>query len=243
MFRGCLRSQWRHGGSPTAIILSNHHVLYATPTRIEGIDYVIDDEINEEDEEDEMDLEDTDLIDLAQTEKQMLATARQKMKNVELKSPLSSSSLSDTDRKTGTNIYAETLVNDGVCRIDQCLSPELCTQLAQHIIQELQASIQQVEQEEVDVFDRFSSLLSSNNRWDLKLPLEGSPTGSMIKEAMEQLFSKSGVVGPTIKSLFTDRAELFELAAFCTLPGAERQVVHADTLFTKQPVLLVVTGE
>ena len=249
-FRGCLRSQW-HG--PPTFLLKNH-VLYATPTRIEGIDYVIDEDTNEEDEEEEMDLADTDLLDMANTEKQMLATARQKMRNVELMSPLSLSSI-DMDRGTSTKTYAETLINEGVCRINQCLPPELCTKLAQLIMDELQHSIQQVEQEQVDVFDRFSSLLSSNNRWDLKLPLEDkendsdsqatgsrSQAGSMIKDALCQLLSKSGAVGPTIKSVFSDRAELFELAAFCTLPGAERQVVHADTLFTKQPVLFVVTG-
>ena len=40
--------------------------------------------------------------------------------------------------------------------------------------------------------------------------------------------------------LMTEDCELFELAAFYTAPGAGRQVVHADTLFTNNPVLFTV---
>ena len=200
LFRGCLRSRWH---DPTTTWYTNQLVLYATtPTRIEGIDYVIDDEINEEDEEEEMDLADTDLLHMAQTEKDLLAIARQKMKNVELLSPMSSLSSEMTDGKVvGTKIYAETLVNEGVCRINQSLSPELCTKLAQVIMEELRNSIKLVEQEQMDVFDRFSNLLSDNNRWDLKLPLEeDNDTGKLIKEALGQLLSKTGVVGTPVKS-------------------------------------------
>jgi ectoine hydroxylase-related dioxygenase (phytanoyl-CoA dioxygenase family) len=61
-----------------------------------------------------------------------------------------------------------------------------------------------------------------------------------VQSCLKGLFRKGSALGTTLSSTMGDKAELFELAAFVTLPGADRQVVHADTLFTKQPALFTV---
>jgi hypothetical protein len=97
--------------------------------------------------------------------------------------------------------------------------------------------IQAVEDGRVEPLHRFSNMLSSNNRWDLKLPLDES----IIVETLRQMFRRESLLSELLLSLVTANGELFELAAFCTSPGAGRQVVHADTLWSKQPALYTCT--
>jgi ectoine hydroxylase-related dioxygenase (phytanoyl-CoA dioxygenase family) len=56
-------------------------------------------------------------------------------------------------------------------------------------------------------------------------------------ETLRTMFHRESALGKLLTSLVTERGELFELAAFYTSPGAGRQVVHADTLWSKQPAL------
>lgn len=207
----------------------NHHVIHRTNhvlsgVRVEGVDYVIEEggvEYEEDDDDDETDMSNADLLEVAKLEKELLATARAKLKSIELKAPSAA--------------YAETLSTDGVVRINQCISPEQCALLASHITNELKISLAQVDRGEVNALDRFSSLLSSSNRYDFKLPLDDT-----IQSCLKGLFRKGTVLGSTLSSTIGDKAELFELAAFVTLPGADRQCVHADTIFTKQPVVFTI---
>ena len=205
------------------LVRRTNHVLPLVG-RVEGVDYVIEDAGNESEEaedDDETDMSNADLLEVATHERELLATARAKLKSIDLKAPPSG--------------YAETLATDGVVRINQCIPPDQCALLATHITHQLDLAIAQVDRGELDALDRFSSLLSSSNRYDFKLPMDDT-----ISACLKGLFRKGGALGTTLSTTIGDKAELFELAAFVTLPGADRQVVHGDTLFTKEAVLFTV---
>ena len=181
-------------------------------------------------DDDEVDMEDADLLEIARHEKVLFESARSKMRagTEELMALPPSSAALATARSA-----ADALVQDGVVRLDRCVPTEACASLADHVERVLHADLALVESGQLDPLTCFSSLLSASNRWDYKLPLD-----DVVLEALKDLFGRShGVLGPMMDGVVSDRAELFELAAFYTAPGAKRQVVHADTLFTKEPVL------
>lgn len=129
--------------------------------------------------------------------------------------------------------YVNTIRDTGVVRVNNVIQPESISQLLGFIQAELANSIYAVTVDGVQPLDRFSNMLSSNNRWDLKLPLDNP----IIMNALCEIFCGQTSVSKVLTSLVTERGELFELAAFCTSSGAARQVVHADTLWSKHPAL------
>ena len=129
--------------------------------------------------------------------------------------------------------YVSRLRDTGVVRVNSVIQSDVVNQLVSFIQEELADSIHAVTANEVQPLDRFSNMLSSNNRWDLKLPLDNP----IILNALRKSFSRQASVSKILTSLVTERGELFELAAFCTSSGAARQVVHADTLWSKHPAL------
>lgn len=129
--------------------------------------------------------------------------------------------------------YVSRLRDTGVVRVNSVIQSDVVNQLVSFIQEELADSIHAVTANEVQPLDRFSNMLSSNNRWDLKLPLDNP----IILNALRKSFSRQASVSKILTSLVTERGELFELAAFCTSSGAASQVVHADTLWSKHPAL------
>lgn len=129
--------------------------------------------------------------------------------------------------------YVNTIRDTGVVRVNSVIQPESISQLIGFIQAELADSIHAVTVDGVQPLDRFSNMLSSSNRWDLKLPLDNP----IIMNALCEIFSRQTAVSKVLTSLVTEKGELFELAAFCTSSGAARQVVHADTLWSKHPAL------
>ncbi|KAJ1486375.1 hypothetical protein T484DRAFT_1654906 [Baffinella frigidus] len=69
---------------------------------------------------------------------------------------------------------------------------------------------------------RFGNVLSRNFRHDLKLGLEAPP----VRAALTALLSS---LQPAIAESLGEDAQLYELAALVSLPGAVRQPVHPDT--------------
>ena len=139
-----------------------------------------------------------------------------------------------TDPKVnGQETHLETIQNDGVVRIDSVLMQGGVSQIVNFVNKDLSDSITAVEGHEVPALSRFSNMLASGNRWDFKLQIDHP----VILAAMREIFQGDKAVGQLLSSLVTEGAELFEMAAFCTLPGASRQVVHADTLWSKRPAL------
>lgn len=129
--------------------------------------------------------------------------------------------------------YVDRIRDKGVVRVNSVIQSDVVNQLVSFIQRELADSIHAVTANEVQPLERFSNMLSSNNRWDLKLPLDNP----IILNALRKIFSRQASVSKILTSLVTERGELFELAAFCTSSGAARQVVHADTLWSKHPAL------
>ena len=121
----------------------------------------------------------------------------------------------------------------GVVRLDDLIPQEAVLRLVDFIRWELKESITDVKNGKVKPLQRFSNMLSSANRWDLKIPLNNQ----IVMETMKTMFRSEGPLGQFMTSLVSGDGELFELAAFCTSSGASRQVVHADTLWSKQPAL------
>lgn len=128
--------------------------------------------------------------------------------------------------------YLDSIIKDGVVRIDNVITQDLAIQLADFIRKELDKSILDVKNGKIETTERFSNMLSAGNRWDLKLPLN-----SLITDTMKAICRSDCAFGKLLNSLVTEDGELFELAAFYTSSGAGRQVLHADTLFSSKPAL------
>ena len=74
---------------------------------------------------------------------------------------------------------------------------------------------------------------ASSARWDLRLPL--SP---IVRAALAELFGAASVLGTTLRAAAGgEDAEMWELAALISSPGAVAQVVHADTVWKAHPIL------
>jgi Phytanoyl-CoA dioxygenase (PhyH) len=234
-------------------IRNSHRTIYGRPSS-QSFLYATRDQYMIEDEDEGVNDEE-DLRKIASHEEEVLAIARGKheKETINLQAPTKCSKVN----------CQEALLTDGVVRIDKVTSEGLANSLARFITDELERSIKEVESGKVDVFERFSALLSNSNRWDLKLPI-GSVLGdkgesiasvsaststsstviddsSIVMMSLKEIFRKDGVLGPTLANIMGDKCELFELAAFYTATGAPRQVLHADTLWTKTPALFTCT--
>jgi hypothetical protein len=130
----------------------------------------------------------------------------------------------------------EKIRDDGVIRINNVLSSNTCKQLLDVITNELKESIHAIESGEVDVFERFSSLLSNQNRFDLKLPMN-----NVIFNAIKELVNPNKDLGRTIKALVGKDSELFELASFYSKSKSSNQCIHSDTIHTKKSILFTIT--
>lgn len=167
--------------------------------------------------------EEAELAAIAAIEEKLLSTAVRS----ELRTP---------ERSDVTEL-ADVVRLDGVVRVNGVIREGKFSALTDCIGKELSESIKAVKDGRVEPLHRFSNMLSSSNRWDLKLPLDEP----LIMETLREMFRSQSNLSDLLMSLVTDRGELFELAAFCTSSGAERQVVHADTLWSKQPALYTCT--
>lgn len=88
----------------------------------------------------------------------------------------------------------------------------------------------------------FSSVLAPSNdngevRWDLRLALTPA-----VKTALRTMFVDTGDASASLGTLFEalaggGEAEVWELAALISAPGAPSQPVHSDTLFSTAPCL------
>ena len=126
--------------------------------------------------------------------------------------------------------------NTGVVRVDGVLSPESAAGIRDLVLDELASARQNVAEGRANSMQLFSSSLSSRNRWDFKLPMT-SPVESVLRSVLRT----GSLLGDTLHHLVGDDGELFELATFVTVNGAGRQVVHADTLWSRLPCLYTCT--
>lgn len=141
------------------------------------------------------------------------------------------------------NILPATAVqNLGVTKLPGILSLETAEELLGFVLQEFHDSCAAAVDDPVLQRDRFSAgLLQQRSgvdhhqtRWDLKLPL-----APVVRKALRELLRSQ--LGEAIMSLAGGAdAELWELAAIISAPGAVSQVVHRDTKYSVQPCLFTV---
>lgn len=124
----------------------------------------------------------------------------------------------------------------GVVRIENVLDTAMVFKLRDFVCSELKQCIEIAAKENTKHSSLFSSSLSADNRWDLKLPMN-----DIVKEALQSILKKGQPLGDMLTEAVGEEAALFELASFVTVPGAGRQVIHSDTLWTKKPVLFTTT--
>jgi hypothetical protein len=127
--------------------------------------------------------------------------------------------------------FGAIVLQDGVARINGCLSPETSSDLLAYIHQQLVDSIEEVQSQEGGVAerDRFADVLGKRKRWDLLLPLEESPA---VMQVLAELFREQGTdLSGAIEAIVGKDARLYELSALISDPGSERQALHPDFPF------------
>jgi len=114
---------------------------------------------------------------------------------------------------------------DGVVRVNGAITASMASELLEFVNAELERAL--IETRSEDEFGpqwqrRFGNVLGRNHRHDMKLHLGAPP----VRAALACLL---GTLQPAIARQLGDDAELYELAALISLPGAARQPVHPDT--------------
>jgi len=133
------------------------------------------------------------------------------------------------------------VMEHGVVRIDGCLSTETATSLRRRVLAERDACVME-ERADGTCACRLSRVLGPRNkasdvvtRWDVRLPLDSTVRAALYEAA-------GGQLGDTIQRLCGgDQAELFECAALITAEGAAPQVLHSDTVLSRDPQLFTAT--
>lgn len=136
--------------------------------------------------------------------------------------------------KTEAAVYANTLLAQGVVRIDNVLSANLADRVRKYAYELRSASEQEIKQGNIQPIERFADVLLKQNRCDLTIPLGDDVISDALNEVMRE-----SAVGYTISSILSDDAVLYELSCLMSDPGSQRQVMHPDTPFLegKGPVL------
>jgi hypothetical protein len=116
---------------------------------------------------------------------------------------------------------AEALQRDGVVRINQVISHELCAALLAEINRGLAQANDAVE---------FGNVFCREQRNDMYLRPHG-----LVQEALQDLLEKRSPLGELFNDLTKGRAGIFhELAALMTDPGADAQPIHPDAKYSPQ---------
>ena len=162
---------------------------------------------------------DDDMIDRADEEEQLMK------KTVSTKFEESSTASIVSDIRT-----------NGVARINNVLSSALVKELLNFINLELKNSLDGISIDKLVRSDIFTSIKSNNNRWDMKLPIN-----DLVQKVMKVLLKSGSVLGDALSDLVGEDGGLFELSSFITVNGSKRQIIHSDTLWSKQPSTFTCT--
>ena len=122
-------------------------------------------------------------------------------------------------------VVKRTLQTTGFLTVHSIVGRQSATNLHAHVTARLDHDL------ECDG-SQFASVLTPTCRWDHKLALTG-PVRAVLAEALDCLHG-------VISSILGVHAELWELAALSSAPGAPRQQVHPDCSFQDAPPALVV---
>ena len=114
---------------------------------------------------------------------------------------------------------------DGVARVDGVLTSEVASELLKWVDESLETTLRDTSEhpefgEEWHI--SFGDIMNPRNRHDLKLSPEAAPVRTALSELLTTL-------QPALAASLGADAQLHELAALVSLPGAARQPVHPDT--------------
>lgn len=137
--------------------------------------------------------------------------------------------LGDGDKSSAA---VEVLEKCGVVRLGGVLRPRAVEELRGFVEAERGRAESDVESGHVPREARFADVLAKKNRDDLLLPLDEAP----VAQAMRALVH--GPVGDVVSRLLGEDAILRELSCLVADSGAPRQVVHPDTPYQRENVLL-----
>ena len=144
------------------------------------------------------------------------------------------------------------LASDGVVRVEGVLAPRAAAALLAHVNERLETALREAEDEMArggldgldpselvrragDALARsFGDAICPGHRRDLKLSLD-PPVRRALAEVLDAL-------QPTLAACLGARAELYELAALVSDPGARAQPVHPDTPFYEGEGAAVMTA-
>jgi len=138
--------------------------------------------------------------------------------------------------------FASAVLQQGVARISNDLRASTAEALLDYIEAEWRRRRCTIFMEPFRQADLFSYVQmpsagskAPRTRWDFQLPL----TVLAVQEALSELLSgKDSSLGRALEEILGSDAELFEVGAAVTIPGAAPQVTHSDTRHSPLPNLL-----
>ena len=125
----------------------------------------------------------------------------------------------------------------GVARVPGSVSRSTAESLSDFVRTSLRESVSSdIQNLRVDnfssgIFSQHASPAAPQTRWELRLPM-----APCVSTALNEIFS--GALGPVLAALAGPDAELWELSAIISAPGAAPQIVHADTAYASCPSLI-----
>eukprot|EP00980_Cylindrotheca_fusiformis_P012161 scaffold2939_cov123-Cylindrotheca_fusiformis.AAC.5 len=141
--------------------------------------------------------------------------------------------------KTQGTAHANVLKQQGVVRIDNVLPGPLADEIREKVFALRKESEALVESGELPSLARFANVLLKENRVDLTIPLGADDDGAeeWVAQALSSVLVNSPV-GSVIQNLLGSKALLYEWSCLVSDPSSNRQVMHPDTPYKEEPVLL-----
>jgi len=127
------------------------------------------------------------------------------------------------------------LEEKGVARIDHLIDALQTQRLVTIINEQLTLGKSVVEDLSLEN-EYFANSKSQSNRWDVKLPID-----AVLFDIMTELLREGSLLGDTLESIAGKHARIHELAAFVTIQGAKRQIIHSDSSWSIAPSLFTCT--
>ena len=214
---------------PMNLHLRHHHCVFASLS--------IEDEIDDDEEEDWSAIELTEEEELwaKQLEEQLVADQFSR-------AAMEQNYLGPGDPLPLSNSAAEAIeacINCGVARLASGLQPETAAALRAHVLQEISKERKLEDGVEAGRLSKViaptaASGSSTATRWDLRLPMN-----VYVRRALrEMLCGDEAALGEALEAAAGGReAELWELGALVSAPGAAAQIVHADVVWRPKPSL------
>ena len=145
------------------------------------------------------------------------------------------------ESSSSTSALAAAFAADGpgVVRLQRALSAPLAAELRAFALSEMHRARRELDDPTVSATreSRLSNVLASGlggKRWDVRLPMT-----AVVRRALSELLGEGAPLGDAFERLGGGpAAELWELSAMISAPGAAAQIIHSDCDGAPQPPLL-----